>query len=121
MKEGVSMTNKKIITAIAAVSLISVTGIGVVSKMATNVSANRHAKITRRRPNKKDNRVYIIQVAKNNTFAYFTPSTKHKRGSIYLPKRTRLHVYNTVKTHNQTFYEIKSHRYVPASDIKIIE
>lgn len=115
------MNNKKIITAIAALSLISVTGIGVVNKMAANVSANRHAKIARRRPNKKDNHVYIIQVAKNNTFAYCTPSTKHKRGSIYLPKHTRLHVYNTVKSHNQTFYEIKSHRYVQSTDVKTIE
>lgn len=115
------MNNKKIITAIAALSLIPLAGITVINRISPSVKAVSHSKINHHRFKKQDKHVYIVQVSNSNAYAYCTPSTKHKRGRIYLPKHTRLHVYNTVKKNNKTFYEIKSHRYIQSTNVNILE
>lgn len=115
------MNNKKIITAIAAFSFISLAGITSFNRISPLVKAASHSKINHHRFKKQGKHVYIVQVSNSNAYAYCTPSTKNKRGRIYVSKHTRLHVYNTVKKNNKTFYEIKSHRYIQSTNVNVLE
>lgn len=115
------MKKSRIMTAVVMVGLIALTQLDVMDRLTPSVQAITNAKKTHKRSKKHDKHVYIIQVTKRNTYAYCTPSTNHRRGRIYLRKNSRLHVYNTISKRHQVFYEIKSHRYVLADDVRIIE
>lgn len=113
------MRINKVVVGMMALGLISSVFLSpITNKYGDVYASHRLRKLHHKR---HDKNVYIVKVKGSNVFAFCFPNEKHKKGSIYLPNHTRLHVYNTIKKNGQTFYEIKSRRYVNAKEITVIE